>query len=158
MTLSVGQKAPLFTLPVDNNQDVSLSDYIGKKVILYFYPKDDTPGCTLESCGFRDIYAELKNLNTEIIGISKDSVSSHHRFKEKYDLPFILLSDEKGAVCQEYDVIGEKQMFGKSYQGIIRSTFLIDETGIITALWRNLTVNGHVPAVIEAVKNGSKSV
>jgi peroxiredoxin Q/BCP len=152
MNPEAGQPAPIFNLPSDGDLTLSLQDFKGKNVVLYFYPKDDTPGCTLESCGFRDHYVDFQNLNTEIIGISKDSVSSHRRFKEKYDLPFPLLADADGKICESYGVIGEKQMYGKTYRGIIRSTFLIDPQGIIQHIWRNVKVGGHIAAVLNALK------
>src|SRR5579883_1439824 len=116
MTISVGDKAPEFKAFRDGSTSVSLSDYKGKIVVLYFYPKDDTPGCTLEACGFRDIYEHIKKYDAEVIGISKDSVASHEKFKKKHLLPFILVSDEDSKICETYGVWGEKSMYGKKYQ------------------------------------------
>ena len=124
----------------------------GKNIILYFYPKDDTPGCTLESCGFRDHYADFQQLNTEIVGVSKDSVSSHQRFKAKYELPFILLADPEAIICEAYAVMGERRLYGKTYYGMSRSTFLIDDHGLIQRIWRDVNVNSHITEVMAAVK------
>jgi peroxiredoxin Q/BCP len=152
MPLTIGQAAPDFSLPCDNDTILSLTDFKGKNLVLYFYPKDHTSGCTRESCDFRDYYTEFQSLNTVVIGISKDSVSSHQRFKATYQLPFALLSDPEGIVCQAYGVMGEKKMYGKTFYGIIRSTFLIDEHGILQAIWRNVSVTNHVQAVLTALK------
>ena len=145
--LKVGDAAPDFTMPTDGNGSVTLSKLKGKKVILYFYPKDDTPGCTTESCDFRDEMQALEKLNAQIIGISKDSVKSHDKFKKKYDLNFPLASDEDGKVCEAYGVWKEKSMMGKKYMGIERSTFLIDEQGRLEQIWRGVKVEGHVGEV-----------
>lgn len=150
MTLDVGDKAPDFSAPGDGGGSVSLKAFRGKKVILYFYPKDDTPGCTTEACGFRDALPDFSKAGAEIIGVSKDSVARHDKFKAKYDLPFPLVSDEDGALCEAFGVWQEKKNYGKVYMGIVRSTFLIDENGKIAAMWRNLRVKGHVEAVLEA--------
>ena len=129
--LNIGTKAPNFTLLDKNNKSISLSDFLGKKVILYFYPKDNTPGCTKQALSYKEMYEEFVNKNTVVIGISKDSVSSHIKFSEKYDLPFILLSDQNLDVLKMYEVWGEKKLYGKPYMGVIRSTYLINEEGII---------------------------
>ena len=152
MTLDVGDKAPDFSAPTDGGGTVSLTALRGKKVILYFYPKDDTPGCTTEACGFRDALPDFSKAGAEIIGVSKDSVARHDKFKAKYDLPFILIADEDGALCEAYGVWQEKKNYGKAYMGIVRSTFLIDEKGRIASAWRNLRVKGHVEAVLEAAR------
>ena len=148
MTLQIGDKAPNFTLSSGENQSISLTHFRGKKVVLYFYPKDDTPGCTQEACDFRDQVNQFEASNTVILGISKDSPSKHQKFKEKYQLPFTLLADENSEVCQAYGVIGKKIMFGKISFGIQRATFLIDEKGIIRAIWRKVKVTDHIDQVL----------
>lgn len=150
--VDVGDKAPAFDMATDGDGRVKLKDLKGKKLILYFYPKDDTPGCTTEACGFRDALPDFSKLDAEIIGVSKDSVAKHDKFKAKHDLPFLLGSDEDGAVCEAYGVWQEKKNYGKTYMGIVRSTFLIDEKGVIRAAWRNLRVKGHVDKVLEAAQ------
>ncbi|EKD72344.1 MAG: Redoxin [uncultured bacterium] len=149
MTLSIGDRAPEFTLLSDQNQSVTLKSLRGKKIILYFYPKDNTPGCTREACDFRDSFARFASHDTIIIGISKDSPTKHQKFKEKYALPFTLLADETGATCQAYGVIDKKNLFGNTFLGIQRSTFLIDEQGIIRAIWRKVKVNGHIEQLLK---------
>jgi peroxiredoxin Q/BCP len=149
MTLTIGDKAPDFTLPTDQeNVEVTLSKLQGKKVILYFYPKDNTPGCTQEACDFRDQFAHFNKHNVEILGISKDSTKNHAQFKQKYALPFTLLVDADAKVCSAYGVINTKSLFGKTFLGIQRSTFMIDEKGIIQAIWRKVKVNGHVEQLL----------
>ncbi len=148
MTLKIGDKAPEFTLLSDKNQSISLAEFIGKKVVLYFYPKDDTPGCTQEACDFRDQTSQFAAHNAVILGISKDNPVKHQKFKEKYQLPFTLLADENGDVCRAYDVIQEKNMYGKFILGIQRSTFLIDEKGIIRTIWRKVKVTDHIDQVL----------
>lgn len=156
MTLSIGDLAPDFTLATESaHQKITLSHLRGKKIILFFYPKDNTPGCTKEACHFRDEAITFNKLNTEILGISKDGSLSHTKFKEKYQLPFHLLADDKGTVCDAYGVFKEKSIFGKTFLGINRSTFLIDEAGIIRAIWRNVKVSDHVEQVKDAVKQSS---
>lgn len=152
MALKIGNKAPAFNLPTDGDGKVALKDLKGKRVILYFYPKDDTPGCTKEACGFRDSMPNFKRAKAVVIGVSKDSVSAHDKFKAKYDLPFQLASDEDGKVCKAYGVWKKKNMYGRTYMGIERSTFLIDENGKLRAEWRKVKVPGHVEEVLEAVK------
>ncbi len=150
--LKTGDAAPDFTLPTDGGGSVTLSKLKGKKVVLYFYPKDDTPGCTTESCGFRDEMKAFEKLNAQIIGISKDSVKSHDKFKKKYGLNFPLVSDTDGTVCDAYGVWKEKSMMGKTYMGIERSTFLIDEQGRLVRIWRGVKVEGHVGEVKTALE------
>lgn len=145
--LEIGKPAPDFTLPTDGGGSFTLSAQKGKKVVLYFYPKDDTPGCTLESCGFRDSLPEFSKLNVSVVGISKCSVKKHDKFKAKYELNFPLASDENGDVCERYGVWVEKSMYGRKYMGIERTTVLIDEQGIIRALWSKVKVPGHVEDV-----------
>lgn len=146
MTLKVGDQAPDFNLVADDGKMISLQQLRGKNVILYFYPKDNTPGCTKEACDFRDSFAEFPE--TVILGVSKDKPSTHKKFKEKYQLPFTLLTDENADVCEAYGVINKKSIFGKTFLGIERSTFLIDKKGMIRAIWRKVTVNGHIQQVI----------
>jgi peroxiredoxin Q/BCP len=153
MTLKVGDKAPDFSLLSDQNKTISLKDLRGKKVVLYFYPKDNTPGCTREACDFRDSTNYFSKLNTEVIGISKDNPDRHKKFKEKYELPFPLLADTNGDMCEAYGVIDKKSLFGKTFLGITRSTFLIDEEGIIRAIWRKVKVNGHTQKVLDELNN-----
>ena len=149
MVLKIGDKAPDFTLPTDSeNHTLSLRQLRGKKVVLYFYPKDNTPGCTKEACDFRDQFAAFKKHGVDILGISKDTAKKHAQFKEKYALPFTLLVDAHADVCEAYGVINKKSLFGKTFLGIQRSTFLIDEEGIIRALWRNVKVAGHVENIL----------
>ena len=152
MALQIGNKAPAFKMPVDGGGSIALKDLKGKKVVLYFYPKDNTSGCTKEACRFRDSYPKLKRLKATVIGVSKDSVASHDKFKAKYDLPFTLASDEDGKVCQAYGVWKEKNMYGRKYMGIERSTFLIDEDGRLRGEWRKVKVAGHVDEVLKAAK------
>ena len=153
MTLAIGDAAPAFTMPTDGAGSISLKDLAGKKVILYFYPKDDTSGCTAQACGFRDALPDFGKLDAVVIGVSKDSVASHDKFKKKYDLPFTLGSDENSGVCEAYGVWVEKSMYGKKYMGIERTTFLIDAKGKIAQIWRKVKVPGHVDAVATAVKS-----
>ncbi len=127
----IGSPAPDFALPADTGDTVRLSDFRGKRVILYFYPKDNTSGCTTQACGFRDNYPQIEAQNAVVLGISPDGIASHQKFKTKYDLPFVLLADEDHRVAEAYGVWGEKKMYGKSYFGIIRSHFVIDEDGTI---------------------------
>ena len=128
--LTVGTKAPDFTLNEQNGAEVRLSDFLGKKVVLYFYPKDNTPGCTRQACAFAGSYAAFKDQNVVVIGVSKDSVASHVKFAQKYELPFILLSDPEPQAIQAYDVWQEKKLYGKVSMGVVRSTYIIDEQGI----------------------------
>jgi thioredoxin-dependent peroxiredoxin len=128
-TLKIGDMAPEFALPADNGETVRLSDFRGKKVILYFYPKDDTPGCTTQACGFRDAYPQIEERNAVVIGVSPDDVKSHQKFKTKFDLPFLLVADTEHTLAEAYGVWGEKSMYGKTYLGIERSHFVIDEEG-----------------------------
>ena len=149
--LTVGDQAPNFTLPRDGGDEIALSDFRGEMIVLYFYPKDDTPGCTKESCGFNDALPAFDKLGTKIIGLSKCSVAKHDKFKAKYDLNFPLASDEDSDVCERYGVWKEKNMYGRKFMGIERSTFLIDTDGTIAQIWRKVKVPGHVEAVQEVV-------
>ncbi len=150
--LQTGAPAPDFTLPTDSAGTITLSDLRGQNVILYFYPKDDTPGCTAESCDFRDALPEFEKLNTAIIGISKCSVKKHNKFKEKYALTFPLASDEEGTVCETYGTWVEKNMYGRKYMGIERTTFLINKTGKIEKIWHKVKVKGHVEDIQTTLK------
>jgi peroxiredoxin Q/BCP len=152
MTLSVGNKAPAFSMKTDGGGKVSLSGLKGKTVVLYFYPKDDTSGCTAEACGFRDDLSAFKKLDAVVIGASRDSVESHDKFKKKYDLNFQLGSDDGGKVTEDYGVWVEKSMYGKKYMGIERATYLIDGKGVIRNIWRKVKVPGHVAEVMKAIK------
>jgi peroxiredoxin Q/BCP len=152
MSLELGDKAPDFTLPTDGAGSVTLSKLNGKKVVLYFYPKDDTSGCTAEACGFRDSFPDYGGTGAVVIGISKDSVASHDKFKKKHGLPFILASDIGGDVCEKYGVWVEKSMYGRKYMGIERATFLIDGAGTVRGAWRKVRVPGHVAEVLTAAR------
>jgi peroxiredoxin Q/BCP len=138
-----------FTLPGSNGENVSLSGFKGKNIILYFYPRDNTPGCTREACEFKESYTKFENSNTVVLGISKDTIKKHVNFIEKFQLPFILLSDAEGKVCEDYGVWKLKKMAGKEYMGIERSTFLIDKEGFILKEWRKVKVAGHVEEVLQ---------
>lgn len=148
-----GNKAPQFTLPDSNGKKVSLKDYLGKKVVLYFYPKDMTSGCTREACDFRDAHPNFKKLNAVVLGVSADSSASHQKFSDKYDLPFTLLSDEDKKVLGKYDVWKEKSMYGKKYMGIERTTIVINEDGKIQKIFPKVKVNGHIEEVLKELKN-----
>jgi peroxiredoxin Q/BCP len=145
--LKEGKKAPAISLPDSDGKKVSLKDCLGSKVVIYFYPKDMTSGCTQEACDFRDAQPDFKKLNAEVIGISKDPVSKHKKFSDKYELPFTLLSDENGNVCEKYGVWQEKSMYGKKYMGIVRTTFVIDAEGKIAKIFPKVKVKGHVEEV-----------
>jgi len=155
--LKIGDTAPDFDLPTDNGGTAKLEDYKGKHLILYFYPKDNTPGCTAESCDFRDNLNVLNALNVDVIGISKCSVQKHNNFKAKYDLNFPLISDENGTMCEDYGVWVEKSMYGKKFMGIQRTTILIDPNGKIQTLWPKVKVKGHVEEVKAAIANLKKA-
>lgn len=142
-----------FRCPATGDQTIRLKDLRGKKVVLYFYPKDATPGCTTEGQDFRDLHARFRRANTVILGVSRDSLKSHEKFKAKQEFPFDLLSDEDEKVCRQFDVIREKNLYGRKFKGIERSTFLIDEAGKLRAEWRKVKVKGHADEVLDAVKN-----
>jgi len=146
--LKIGDKAPDFTLISDTGEKVSLKDLKGKKVILYFYPKDDTSGCTAEACSFRDNIKIIEKKNTVVIGVSKDNLKSHQKFKTKYELPFTLLSDENLDMIKDYDVWKEKSMYGKKYMGIERTTYIINEKGKIQDIFNKVKVDGHTEEVL----------
>lgn len=150
------KKAPAFELPDSAGEKIKLEDFIGKYVVLYFYPKDNTPGCTVEAIGFRDLKDEFEKLGAVVIGVSKDSAKSHEKFIQKNELNFILLSDEEGEVLKLYDVLKPKKMFGKEYLGIERSTFVIDKNGDIVKEYRKVKAPGHAEVVLEYVGEISK--
>jgi thioredoxin-dependent peroxiredoxin len=148
--VTVGKKVANFKL-ASTDGDISLSGLKGKNVVLYFYPKDDTPGCTLEGQDFRDHIRKFRARNTVVLGVSRDSIDSHEKFKNKYKLPFDLLSDEAEKLCEQFDVIKQKNMYGKKVRGIERSTFLIDEKAVLRREWRKVSVEGHVEEVLKAI-------
>lgn len=151
--LELGDSVPDIKLPSSEGKEVSLHDFKGKKIVLYFYPKDDTPGCTTEACDFRDAQEDFSKLNVEIVGVSKDSLHAHDKFISKYQLPFILLSDEELKLMEAFGVWKEKTMYGRTALGIVRSSFLIDEDGKLVKAWRNIKATGHVGKVLEEVKS-----
>jgi peroxiredoxin Q/BCP len=152
MTLDIGDPAPDFILPTDGCGSVTLSALRGRPVIVYFYPKDDTPGCTTEACGFRDALPDFSATGAVVIGISKDSVAAHDKFKAKYQLPFTLAADIEGKIVEQYGAWVEKTLYGRKYMGIDRCTFLIDGAGTICGIWHKVKVKGHVEAVLAAVQ------
>ena len=147
-----GKKCPDFSGDCTNNKTLSFDDFKGKNLVIYFYPKDSTPGCTTEGQDFRDNYKEFQKYNTEILGVSRDSVKSHENFKQKQSFPFELLSDPDEKMCKSFDVMKLKSMYGKEYIGVDRSTFLISSDGKVAREWRSVKVKGHVAEVLEAVK------
>ncbi len=152
LELSAGMKAPDFSVAFDSAQDVTTDNLRGKHKVIYFYPKDDTPGCTVEAKDFRDLMGEFEKAGATVIGVSRDSVKSHDNFKQKFCLPFPLASDEDGSMCEDYGVWVEKSMYGKTYMGIERTTFLIDKSGTIRQVWRKVKVEDHVRDVLKAVR------
>ncbi|HLO76771.1 MAG TPA: peroxiredoxin [Magnetospirillum sp.] len=151
MSVTVGQPAPAFTVQTDEGPR-SLGDYKGKRLVLYFYPKDDTSGCTSEAHQFRDEFPQFPVHNAEILGVSKDSIASHEKFRAKHSLPFPLASDTEGALCEAFGVWKEKSMYGKKYMGIERSTFLIDEAGVVVKEWRKVKVTGHIKDILDTLR------
>jgi len=149
--LKVGDKAPNFTLPSDSGEEISLKDYQGKTVILYFYPKDMTPGCTTEACDFRDAAPSYKKKKAVVLGVSRDSQERHGKFRDKYELNFPLLADEDGKVCKAYGVWQEKSLYGRKFMGIVRSTFVIDPKGKIAKIYDKVKVKGHADAILEEI-------
>ena len=149
--LKIGDQAPVFTGIDDQGKEVELKNFRGKKVILYFYPKDNTPGCTQESCDFRDVISRFKKKDTVVLGVSPDSVASHQKFKVKFSLPFPLISDEDHKIAMAYGTWQEKSMYGKQYMGIVRSTFVIDGNGLIFQVYEKVKVKGHVDEVLKTL-------
>jgi thioredoxin-dependent peroxiredoxin len=149
--LKVGDKAPDFTLTADSGEKISLKDYRGKKVILYFYPKDMTSGCTVEACDFRDNITKFEKKNAVVIGVSPDGTKSHVKFRDKYELPFTLLSDESKSMLEDYGVWREKSMYGRKYMGVVRTTFVIDEKGKIEKVFEKVKVEGHIDEILEVL-------
>ena len=152
--LEAGVKAPAFTLPDQDGNPVSLSDFLGKKVILYFYPKDNTPGCTRQACAFAGSYAAFRDLDAVVIGVSKDSTASHRKFAEKYELPFLLLSDPELRVLQTYGVWQEKKLYGKVSMGVVRTTFIIDETGVIEKVMPKVKPDTNAADILAYLQGG----
>lgn len=152
VTLEVGAKAPDFSLPISEKEALTLVNLKGKNIVLYFYPKDDTPGCTIEAKDFRDRMKAFEAANTVILGVSKDPLKSHDKFREKFCLPFPLGADEDGQACEAYGVWVEKSMYGKTYMGIERATFLIDSHGVLQHIWRKVKVDGHAEEVLQAAR------
>ncbi len=150
--VTIGKKVSDFKIPATGDQEISLSSLKGKNVVLYFYPKDSTPGCTREGQDFRDLHAKFKRAKTVVLGISRDSLKSHDNFCAKYNFPFDLLADQDEKLCRQFDVIKEKNMYGKKVMGIERSTFLIDANGVLREQWRKVKVDGHAEEVLAAVK------
>lgn len=151
-TPAIGKKIKEFSRPATGNKEISLADYQEKNVVLYFYPKDSTPGCTTEGGDFRDLIKEFEKANTVILGVSRDSIRKHENFKAKQEFPFELLSDEDESLCKQFDVIKLKKLYGKEYLGIERSTFLIDGNGILVQEWRKVKVKGHAAEVLTAIQ------
>ena len=150
--IQIGRVVARFKLPATGDKTIDLKTLRGKNVVLYFYPKDNTPGCTTEGCDFKSHHLKFKRRNTVILGISRDSIASHEKFKEKFNFPFDLLSDADEKACQLFDVIKEKNMYGRKVRGIERSTFLIDGSGKLQTEWRRVKVKGHVEVVLDAVQ------
>ena len=151
--LKINSKAPSFIVPSTTNNKYSLKDSIGKYVVLYFYPKDDTPGCTIETNDFNKLLSKFKKLNCEVYGVSKDNLKSHYKFKDKYKIKFDLLADEEIKVLKKYKVWGKKKFMGREFMGIIRSTYLIDKKGKILKVWNNVKVKDHAKEVLETLEN-----
>ena len=149
--VSIGKRVENFTLPATGDQNLSLTDFKGNNLIIYFYPRDNTSGCTREGQDFRDLYPQFANLGADILGVSRDSVKTHENFKNKHEFPFHLLSDSEELLCRQFDVIREKKLYGRTYMGIERSTFLIDSEGVLQQEWRKVRVPGHVQAVLDAL-------
>ena len=157
MALKEGDRAPDFSLPASSGKSVSLKELAGKKVVLYFYPKDNTPGCTREACSFRDSHVELERAGVVVLGVSADSLKSHAGFISKHNLPFLLLSDEGAAVASAYGAWGEKSLYGRKFMGMNRMTFLIDEGGAIARVWPKVKPDGHSEEVLAAIRDVSPS-
>jgi peroxiredoxin Q/BCP len=150
--VSVGKRVKNFTLPATGDQDLSLQDFSGRNLVIFFYPKDNTPGCTREGQDFRDLYEQFTAAATDVVGVSRDSVRTHENYRNKHGFPFHLLSDKDEALCKQFDVIKEKKLYGRTYMGIVRSTFLLGPDGVLLNEWRNIKVPGHAQAVLETVQ------
>ncbi|MFC4253540.1 MAG: peroxiredoxin [Sinimarinibacterium flocculans] len=150
MALDIGDKIPDLTLPATGGRDIALRSFKGKALVVYFYPKDNTPGCTQEGQDFRDLYGKFRKAGVEIVGVSRDSVRSHENFATKFEFPFALLSDADEAACRAFDVIREKTLYGRKYMGVDRSTFLFDAKGVLRQVWRSVKVKNHAQAVLDA--------
>ncbi|MEC9363225.1 MAG: peroxiredoxin [Pseudomonadota bacterium] len=150
MALDIGDKIPDLTLPATGGRDIALRSFKGKALVVYFYPKDNTPGCTQEGQDFRDLYGKFRKAGVEIVGVSRDSVRSHENFATKFEFPFVLLSDADEAACRAFDVIREKTLYGRKYMGVDRSTFLFDAKGVLRQVWRSVKVKNHAQAVLDA--------
>ena len=153
--VSVGKRVENFTLPATGDQELSLADFKGRNLIIYFYPKDNTPGCTREGQDFRDLYPQFAAAGADVIGVSRDSVRTHKNYKRKHEFPFHLLSDSEETLCKQFDVIKEKKLYGRTYMGIERSTFLLGPDGTLLEEWRKVKVPDHAQAVLDTVKNRS---
>lgn len=151
--IPIGQKVANFSVPATGDKTVSLQDYSGSLLVLYFYPRDNTPGCTQEGRDFRALYRKFRNAGAEVLGVSRDSIGSHEKFRERQRLPFDLLSDADESLCRAFDVIREKNMYGRKVLGVERSTFLIDRNGVLRREWRKVRVKGHAEEVLEAVQS-----
>ena len=151
--VNIGEKVANFSLPATGDKNVSLDDFKGTNLVIYFYPKDNTPGCTLEGQDFRDNYAGFKKSGTTVLGVSRDSLKAHENFKARQGFPFDLLSDSEEKLCRQFDVIHEKNMYGRKVMGIVRSTFLIDGDGVLQNQWRKVRVKGHVEEVLQAARS-----
>ena len=152
--VSVGKRVENFTLPATGDQNLSLSNFSGRSLIIYFYPKDNTPGCTREGQEFRDLYLQFTEAGADILGVSRDSVRTHENYRNKHQFPFHLLSDGDELLCKQFDVIHEKKLYGRTYMGIVRSTFLIDSNGILKQEWRKVRVPDHAQLVLDALNTG----
>ncbi len=150
--VSVGKRVEKFTLPATGDQDLSLQDFSGRNLVIFFYPKDNTPGCTREGQDFRDLYEQFAAAGADVLGVSRDSVRTHENYRNKHGFPFHLLSDKDEALCKQFDVIKEKKLYGRTYMGIVRSTFLLGPDGVLLNEWRNIKVPGHAQTVLEAVQ------
>jgi len=150
--VSVGKRVKNFTLPATGDQNLSLSDFKGRSLIIYFYPKDNTPGCTREGQDFRDLYPRFTEAGADILGVSRDSVKTHDNYRNKHGFPFQLISDKEELLCRQFDVIKEKKLYGRTYMGIERSTFLLDADGVLQHEWRKVRVPGHAEAVFETLE------
>jgi len=151
--VNIGEQVANFSLPATGDKTVSLDDFKGSNLIIYFYPKDSTPGCTLEGQNFRDLFAKFQSSGTAVLGVSRDGLKAHENFKAKQKFPFDLLSDAEEKLCKQFDVIHEKNMYGRKFMGIVRSTFLLDGEGVLQKEWRKVRVKGHAEEVLEAVKS-----